>query len=92
MVRDSRLGLLILAIGLAPTVIRRSKPLARYVGDQLIRLGEFIKKDSEESDTLVAPPVAVAEPEPGVEAEVVGAEPAAVKKASKGKGAAAAEG
>ncbi len=46
---DGRLGLIILAAGIAPALIKKSKPMARYVGDQLIRAGEYLKHGSEEN-------------------------------------------
>jgi hypothetical protein len=40
--------LVLLAAGLAPALLKKSKPLARYMGDQLIRAGEYLKEGTEE--------------------------------------------
>jgi hypothetical protein len=64
---DGRLGLIILAAGIAPALIKKSKPMARYLGDQFVRFGEYLKEGSDE---------VVVEPPPKVEtAEAVEAEP-----------------
>lgn len=52
-----RFGLVVLAIALAPAVIRRSKSLSKYLGDQLVDLGEFLRKDTD----VVPPPQAAPE-------------------------------
>jgi hypothetical protein len=58
--REARLALLAIGIGMAPVFIKKSKPLARYVGDQLIKAGEYIKHGMEE-DPIAAPPPVVTE-------------------------------
>ena len=44
---QGKLGLFILAAGIVPTLIKRSKPLAQYLGEQLVRAGEYLQTDSE---------------------------------------------
>jgi hypothetical protein len=61
---ESRIALLALGLGLAPILIKKSKPFARYVGDHLIKAGEYIKLGMEE-DPINAeskPPVVKEEP------------------------------
>jgi hypothetical protein len=66
--RDGRIGLIILAAGIAPAIIKKSKPMARYVGDQLIRAGEYMKHGTDEA-TAAAP--ATQEPEAAAAANEV---------------------
>ena len=47
--RDGRIGLILLAAGIAPALIKRSKPMARYVGDHLIKAGEYLKDGTDAS-------------------------------------------
>jgi hypothetical protein len=54
--RDPRLGLLILAVGVSAALIKKSKPLSKYVGDQLVRAGEYFKVGTD------APPVIAKDP------------------------------
>jgi hypothetical protein len=63
--RDGRVALVILAAGIAPALIKRSKPLAKYVGDQLIRAGEYLKVGTDEK-------VEVAQEDPLAAEEVAG--------------------
>ena len=57
MSRDARVGLFILAVGIAPSLIKKSKPLARYLGGQFIRFGEYMKQDTEEAAPVEPPPI-----------------------------------
>jgi hypothetical protein len=46
-------------MGLAPAIIKKSKPFARYVGDHLIKAGEYIKHGMEDDpirETVAAQP------------------------------------
>jgi|GEM_PF-5906762 len=79
MIRDARLGLLILAIGLAPAFLKKSKPLSKFVGDQLVRLGEFIREGSDTPDESVTTPP-VASPELAADAVAVESEASAEPK------------
>jgi hypothetical protein len=40
--------LLILAVGIAPAILKKSKPLAKYLGEHLIRAGEYLKEGTDE--------------------------------------------
>lgn len=64
-------GLLLLGVALAPVLLKKSKHLAKYVGQQLVDLGEYLKKD----DDPVAEPAPTAPPSPEAqeiqEAEIV---------------------
>jgi hypothetical protein len=48
---QGRFTLLVLAAGLVPVVLKQSKPLAKAVGDTLVKAGEALKKMSEAPDT-----------------------------------------
>jgi hypothetical protein len=50
---DSAIALAFIAVGFAPALIKKSKTLSRYLGDQLIRAGEYLHHDSQE---VVPPP------------------------------------
>ncbi|HWD41567.1 MAG TPA: hypothetical protein VG944_22175 [Fimbriimonas sp.] len=67
-----RAGLLILAIGVGATLVKKSKPLANYLGDQLTKAGEFLKQGTEEKPIVVHE--AASEPEAPIEAEFTEAE------------------
>jgi hypothetical protein len=60
---ESRLALLILGLGLAPALIKKSKPFSRYVGDHLIKAGEYLIHGAEEApvEVQVVIPVEVVE-------------------------------
>lgn len=82
---DGRLGLLILAVGIAPALIKKSKPMARYVGDQLIRAGEYLKVGTEEAEPKEAkePEAATEEPESAAEPKEASTEEPAKPKGRK---------
>jgi hypothetical protein len=91
MSRDGRIALVILAAGIAPALIKKSKPMARYVGDQLIRVGEYLKTGTEET-APEPPPKVSAEPkkkaEPAASAAVAEKPKAAKPKTTAKKPAA----